>query len=500
MNKKKIIVLLALAAAVIVTMAAVIFSGAFQQPESSENDYSKLSWTDAFGQLYHRISKEYAFTDWKGIDWPKLYEEYMPKIQSAQSENNFDAYYIALSDFINQIPDGHVRLDRNAEIDGKYIGGGFGFIVAKIEDGRIIVTWVDPSGPAWAAGIQEGAELIEWNGQPAGDAAAAVSTAFGGNSATKESLEYKKLQYLVRAPVGAQVSIALQNPGDNKLQEVSLAAYDDQRLSLKKTYPDSVISNKLRDMFVGAENPDPVPDGIVETKKIDGNIYYIKLWMELDADLQETGQMQSTLELFRRAVEEANEQKCTGLILDIRNNMGGLDNMAADILGSFYPKKTFYEYQKSYNSATGKHEIEPADSETGSLGLYIEPARQYFGGRIIALINQRCISSGEGIAMGIRNLPNGETLGFFGTNGSFGLAGAEAVMPGGLKVHWPSGQSLDENKDIQLDSRDGVGGVSPTIRIPMSAQNTLRAARGEDVELEEAVRILSSSGGEAILQ
>jgi carboxyl-terminal processing protease len=81
---------------------------------------------------------------------------------------------------------------------------------------------------------------------------------------------------------------------------------------------------------------------------------------------------------------------------------------------------------------------------------------------------------------------------FMGTNGSFGLSGSEALMPGDLLVRWPSGQSLDENKNIQLDSRDGVGGVSPSIRIPMTFENALRVANGEDVELEEAMRILSA--------
>ena len=116
------------------------------------------------------------------------------------------------------------------------------------------------------------------------------------------------------------------------------------------------------------------------------------------------------------------------------------------------------------------------------MGLYIEP--------VIALINPKCVSSGEGLAMGIRNLPNGETLGYYGTNGSFGMAGARILVPGDLVVRCPFGQSLDENAEVQLDSRDGIGGVSPTIRIAMTAESAIRIADGEDVGLEEAVRIL----------
>ncbi|MDD2422008.1 MAG: S41 family peptidase, partial [Heliobacteriaceae bacterium] len=253
-----------------------------------------------------------------------------------------------------------------------------------------------------------------------------------------------------------------------------------------------VVSDKLRDAILDVENPNPMPGAMVEKKTLNGNISYIKIWGEIDADLQQTGKAPSTLELLRSAVKESIEEKSTGLILDLRNNLGGLDAMGADILGSFYSEKTFYEYASCYNSATGERKIEPANPKTGEPALDIRPAQPCYTGRIIALINTKCVSTGEGIAMGIRNLPNGETLGFFGTNGSFGLSGAEAVMPGGLIVKWPSGQSLDVNKNIQLDSRDGIGGVSPSIRIPMSAQNAIRVANGEDVELEEAIRILGS--------
>nr|WP_320024142.1 hypothetical protein [uncultured Acetobacterium sp.] len=66
-------------------------------------------------------------------------------------------------------------------------------------------------------------------------------------------------------------------------------------------------------------------------------------------------------------------------------------------------------------------------------------------------------------------------------------------MPGGLTVHWPSGQSLNENKTIQLDSQNGIGGVSPDIRLPMTSQNAIRIANGEDVELAEAIKALNNT-------
>lgn len=493
MHRKKIRTIILFMVAVITTVTLILLfcSGIFSQKDYLKSDYSKLSWTEAFDKLHNRVSKEYAFTQWKGVDWDVLYHEYQPIIAKAQDKNDFDAYYIALRSYLHEVPDRHVSVSNLTEVDDRYIGGGFGVAVAKVDDGKIIFSWVDEQGPAWKAGVRIGAELISWNGQSAEDALEAVSTVFTSISATKEDLDLQKQHYLVRAPVGVQViNIVFLNEGEKVPREISLTAYDDRKESLKRGYPDAVVSDRLKDAILEIENPEPMPEGMVEQKMLEDRICYIKIWGEFDADLQQTGQAPSTLELLRKAVNEAIAADAKGIILDLRNNLGGLDDMAADILGSFYSEKTFYEYQNAYNPATRQREIITADAETGTEALYINPAQQCYNGPVIALVNTRCVSSGEGIAMGIRNLPNGNILGFYGTNGSFGLSGSEAAMPGGITVRWPSGQSLDVDKQIQLDSRDGNGGVSPLIRIPMTAENAMRIASGEDVELEEAVRIL----------
>ncbi|SDO15946.1 S41 family peptidase [Acetanaerobacterium elongatum] len=474
-TKKKAVYLISVV--ILITAAALVTLYVINSRTISASDYSKLSWTQSYQKLNEKMSREYAFTQWKSIDWKRIYDKYLPAVRAAQSKNSFEDYYIALRSYLNEIPDGHVRMNNIADIDNKYIGCGFGLTVGKLDDGKIIVTWVDESGPAYAAGIRAGDELTEWNGQVATKAVEDVSTVFTGNSATNENLQQKKLAYLVRAIDGTKVSLVVITPSGAQLS-ATLTAYDDNGLSLQKGYPNSVLSDKIRNMYLGNEDSNPVPESIVEEKILDGNIMYIKLWAELDADLRQTGKTESTFGLMQKAIADANQRKCTSMILDIRNNLGGLDSMTADILGLFYPQKTLYEYQKTY----GTSHLE---------SLYIRPAEQQFTGKIIALINLKCVSCGEGLAMGIKNLPNGKTMGYYGTSGSFGLAGDEVKMPGGITVEFPYGQSLDENRVVQLDSRNGIGGVSPSIRVPMTKQNALRAANGEDVELCEAVSLLT---------
>ena len=93
--------------------------------------------------------------------------------------------------------------------------------------------------------------------------------------------------------------------------------------------------------------------------------------------------------------------------------------------------------------------------------------------------------------MGIRNLKNAKVVGLEGTNGSFGMAGDGAAMPGGYEIDWPFGQSLDKNKVVQLDSKNGKGGVVPTNKVPMTLENSLKIAQGQDIVLEYGLQVLN---------
>lgn len=482
--------------AILLALLAVFAAGppalarpAYQAP--APEDFGELAWSDAFDRLHAKFAREYAFTGWKHIDWAALYKKTKPRIDEAQAADDFPAYYLALREYVHAIPDGHVRMTTLPDIDTRYIGGGFGFSAALLTDGKIIAGWVDETSAAYAQGLRAGAELLAWNDRPVKDALQDVPTLFGPNSATAEDLANQRVRCLTRAPLNTRVSLTFANYGEPATATVF--AYDDQGKSLAKTYPATVVSDGLRDLILSAANPSPPPAAMVEKKILPGGIGYLKIWGEFDADLGDAGKAPSTLGLYRAALAEFNAAGVKGLILDIRNNVGGLDSMVADMLGSFHRDTVLYEYLNFFNAATGSWEIVPVDAQENAAsdpGLYIKPAAPFFGGPVVALINSKCVSSGEGLAMGVRNLPRGETVGFYGTNGSFGMAGGGAKMPGGVEIHWPFGQSLDNSRQVQLDSHGGVGGVSPTVRTPMTAKNALRAARGEDVELEHAIEII----------
>jgi carboxyl-terminal processing protease len=81
-------------------------------------------------------------------------------------------------------------------------------------------------------------------------------------------------------------------------------------------------------------------------------------------------------------------------------------------------------------------------------------------------------------------------MGFHGTNGSFGMVGGEIALPGGYTIGYPFGRSVDRYGVVQIDSRNGIGGVAPDERVPMTLANALAYAGGVDVELQYAVDYL----------
>ncbi len=70
------------------------------------DDYSDLPYTEAFDALVDQLVKEYAFTEYKDIDWEELRDEFRPRFQAAESASDALVYKRALRDFSWSIPDG----------------------------------------------------------------------------------------------------------------------------------------------------------------------------------------------------------------------------------------------------------------------------------------------------------------------------------------------------------------------------------------------------------
>lgn len=457
-------------------------SASYTPPTPS--DFSAMSWTAAFAALNEKMSREYAFTKWKGINWPALHKKYAPRIAAAEAASDLDAYYLALRSYLHELRDGHVSIKpEDPGLQQAMAGGGLGLIVTKLDNGSVAATWVKAGGPAALAGITRGARILKWNGRPIKKALRRTSTLLSPQQPTTARKNYEQLRYLVRGPVGSQKRVTFRNRDRNASKTVTLTTVDDGLETLTKTDSRSVISQS------------GFPQKMVEHTVLRGNTGYLRINAEIDLPAELPGDHTPTLTQFRAAMNEFIRAKVSGIIVDVRNNSGGSDQMVADFMSSFYKRRSFYEYQNYVVPQTGKFEIWKTDDVTGEFtlpgqGIHINPGPRRFAGPVVALVNNGCISSGEGVAMGIQRLPQGKVVGFYGTNGSFGMVGAAALMPGPIEIGWPYGQSLNKNKVVQLDSRNGKGGVMPDKTVPMNLRNAIRNANGTDVVLAHGLKVL----------
>ncbi len=448
-------------------------------------DLSEMTWTQAFDALVAKMSREYAFTQWKDIRWEQLAREYRPRIEAAQKRGDATAYLLALREFTHETHDGHVTIrsetgESELAVRRELAGGGFGLILNRVAGGDVVVTWVQRRGPAWKAGIRRGAVVSAWNGTPISSALRRTSTALAPNQPTKERIRIERLRFLVRAPIGAKRTIRFANP-QMPPRTVRLRAVDDGDKTLRMT--DSSVFAK------------GMPKRMVTSRVLSGNVGYVRVKAEIDLPAGYPGDHTPTLKQFRATIRELQKKRVSALVIDIRGNAGGLDQMVADMMASFYTKRSFYEYQSYLVPETGRFQIWKTDDQTGDYldrnqGIWIEPGKRPYTGPIAVLIDNGCISSCEGVAMGLSRLPNATLVGFYGTNGSFGMVGDGVLMPGGQQIGWPFGQSLDRRKRIQIDSRDLVGGVAPDVRVPITVRTMGRTLQGHDVLLRTALREL----------
>jgi carboxyl-terminal processing protease len=443
----------------------------FERQNERNSNQNNISWTTAFDNLHAVLTEEYAFTDWKQIDWPALYAKFRPQINAAEAANDTTEFFIALRGYVYSIPDGHMdclhlSLDYMMNLMEKHIGGSYGFALIGLDDGRTVASIVTDNGPAANAGMKIGAEILEWNGKPIDLALKDVSELWGYNpSATNEVRRLRQYRFIGRDLIGAEASITFKNPSETSNITVVLTAVNDNLETYWLTH------------FY------PLPEDYIERVKyeiLDSGYGYIKVTSEgFSNDV-----CQWIKNKFKEAIEYFVNQNVPAIILDFRRNAGGLDEVPAYMAGFFYDQAAHYEHITYYNKTTGNFEI--------TATLNIEPQSPYFGGNVIVMVGPGGISSGEGPAMAIQKLPQGQVISFYASNGSFGMAAGNYNMPCGITVTYTNGQSLDINGVIQIDAdASGNGGVIPDIRVPINDETVYQAfIEGKDVELNFVVETL----------
>ncbi len=423
----------------------------YEPADVAIKDFSAMTYTQSFDAMFEAVRKEYAFTDIEGKapDWDALYAELRPRVAQAETEKDPNAFYLALRDFTRAFRDGHVGLgggDYANEDFTNATSGGYGFAIRELDDGRVLAIFILESGPAQAAGMLVGAEILEFNGQPISDAISAAQPY--SLQSSDFSIRYQQARYLLAAQIGAEAAVTFVNPGGAP-QTVTLTAIA-ERQSFGRT---SLYYGVDRSSF------NPV-DAKIITVGNDG-VGYIRINSNSD-------DLALTIRLFERALQRFEANEVAGIVIDMRYNNGGAPLGLAGFLTDQEIQMGQLEY---FSDKTGTFEPE------GLREKVLPNQNQYRFEKMVLLVGQACFSACEIEAYGFSQVPGMIVAGQTPTGGvEAETARGSFSLPEGFSLTVPTGRFTLPDGSIFLEGQ----GVPPTLRVPLDEET---ATVTEDIVL-----------------
>lgn len=186
-------------------------------------------------------------------------------------------------------------------------------------------------------------------------------------------------------------------------------------------------------------------------------------------------------ESFSSGLGEANLDQvlnelsiCDGLILDVRNNGGGMLTLAERLAARFTNKKILTGYI-SYKTGKGRNEFSSPEP------IYLEPAtdRVRWQKPVAVLTNRRSFSSTNDFVSKMRQLPKVVIIGDK-TGGGSGLP-FSSELPNGWSVRFSASPMFDP------DMNHTEFGIEPDIKVNMESQDI---QKGMDTIIETARQYL----------
>jgi C-terminal processing protease CtpA/Prc len=422
--------------------------------EVAVNDYSDMDYEEAFEAMFEKVSREYPFTEEKDLDWDALHDEFSPRVATARDDEDF---YIAIRDFTWAIPDGHVGVGGESDAVFDVLiqeeGGGFGLVLAELSDERVIVTEVLPDLPAAEAGIQVGAEIIEWDDKPVAQAIDEEVPYFGPYS-TDHSRRIAQVDFLPRGEIGGTATVRYRNPGGGA-----------RTVSLEST-PE--FNSLINAMPYYTQDPLALP---VEGEVLDeSGLGYIKI-TTFSTDYK------MMTDLWDHYMEEMIEFDVPGLIIDVRINFGGNGGLALDFAGYFFEDEIVRSNRLYYNDLSDKFEIEGVPER-------ITPGPLFYDGPVVLLVGPDCVSACEGFAYSMTLEDRATIVGHYPSAGAYGEVGrGQYALPGDLSMQVPTGRSETPDGKVIIE---GVG-VVPDVFVPVTEESAMGL---RDTVLEAAIEAL----------
>jgi hypothetical protein len=247
------------------------------------------------------------------------------------------------------------------------------------------------------------------------------------------------------------------------------------------TFPDEVLEAKLRPYI-----EQTALKGVKFTSYAHDRIGYAELpgrigYLRVIAFLGYSGIADYNAELntLNQTLDKILKPNLRGLIIDLRINGGGSDQLALDLASRFTHKPFFAYFKRARNDA------QDASAFTPPQPLFVQPAKGLptYTGPIVMLTGGSQLSAGETFTQAMMNrTPRPIRVGE-NTQGVFSDT-LQRKLPNGWKYILPN----EEFRTLDWKSYDGAG-IPPDIRTPVFTPAELAAHR--DSAFTEGLRLLT---------
>lgn len=394
----------------------------------------------SFDTAWARVRDSYYDSTFRGLDWMRLRDSLRPVVARAASRAETRAAITALLSRLGESHFGVIPGDAMALASPTAsAAAGDAGIEARFIDSLLVVTRVEAGTPAWQAGIRPGWVLDEIDTLPVLDA---WRTTRGVASIAARRFALVRLTLtlnsLLSGPAGGTLRLALRDGADVRR---------DLRVGLRET-PGQVVE-------FGALPPVHVRFGQERIAGDAGCLGVIRFNLF----------MTPVMPRFQDAMAALSD--CTGIVLDLRGNLGGLGAMIVGMSGHFLAEPETLGTMR-LRDATMRYVSNPVRVTRGG-----EPAAP-FRGPVAIVVDELSASTTEILATAMQHL---------GRARIFGTPSAGQALPA-VVMRLPNG---DRFMYVIADftgpggSRVEGAGVTPDGPVPLS-RTALLAGRDEALE------------------
>lgn len=441
-------------------------------------NFSRKSYTESFRALMRTLDHYYVLKEWKEVDFAALEAKYLPLVQTAEQEQNPAKFEEAVGKFKNELHDGHVFVDGDYDSDTYKTDRklyGYGLSMVRLSSGEVIAVCTDEA--VQKQGISDGTVITKWNGKPVLQAADEDVPDLG--MPVKANDDFISVMNLCITG-GETVEVSFLDKG-GKEQTATLSDVGNLE-----------AHHKAFERFTHEkefETAEEIYAANFKSKMLNDKCGYIQLLAEgTESGVQDTlgylmGDHKWAREMFREKLNDLKTQGMEYLVVDLRNNMGGFDEIGCALCDLLTD-------QEWYGQGLG---IRKNGQYTCVSDHGIHGTGEFADLQVVALTNYVCISAGDGTALYLSKLPNVTLAGITDPCGCNQETGGVCVLSGGaVTFGFPTGLILDETGVPNVETKpDRISRNPVEERIPLDHDAAMAIFRdGQDYELDWAVKYL----------